>query len=198
MVKGNQAMGLKENIEAGNQAIAYVAGLNITSSNKVAHRLAAAGGVDACIGSDMGMRTGDLGPAGAGLAAIRRAAPANIDSLTQAAIRAGYGNCGELALIAAVHLREQGVRPVDVLYFGTQGYDHMWTMIGLDAGWQADNLRSWGADAVWVDPWQGDKGMCFSIKDFVAGKVRNLNAQYNCNTLERVEAGRAKLWGHIA
>jgi hypothetical protein len=54
--------------------------------------------------------------------------------------------------------------------------------------WQIDNLRSWGTDAVWVDPWQGD-GVAFPVDDLVKGKVRNLNAIYKCNTVELVEEG---------
>jgi hypothetical protein len=80
------------------------------------------------------------------------------------------------------------------MYFDNDadGYDHMWAVIGLHAGWQSDNMRSWGADAVWVDPWQRDDGVHFSITDFVAGKVRNLNAIFKCDSVERVEAGNAQ------
>jgi len=50
------------------------------------------------------------------------------------------------------------------------------------------NLRSWGDEAVWVDPWQGD-GKTFAIDDLVKGKVRNLNAIFRCHTAAFVEAG---------
>ena len=101
-----------------------------------------------------------------------------------------FGNCWEQAITAFVYLHEKGVRPLDLVAFDNDagGYDHVWVVIGLDQNWERQNLRSWGVNAVWCDPWQGD-GMVFAVDDLVKGKVRNLNAIYKCDSVRRIEAG---------
>ena len=106
------------------------------------------------------------------------------------------GNCQEQAIGALLHLFDQfkTVRPLHLMKFSAQGYDHVWVGVGLANTWnKADkkgrhNLREWGQHAVWCDPWQGD-GVAFAIADFIKGKVRNLDAIFKCNTPELVEEG---------
>jgi hypothetical protein len=85
---------------------------------------------------------------------------------------------------------------LSLMGFTAAGYDHVWVVIDLDNNYAApspptgeQNLRNWGANAVWCDPWQGD-GVAFAVQDLVKGKVKNLNFIYKCNTAERVAAGR--------
>jgi hypothetical protein len=182
-------MPLAQNLQIAQAAIAHVAGLGIRSSNKGSHRLAAVGGADNAVGSDMGTRTGNLGPAGLNLVAVRTTPVANLRQLAQTAVAAQAGNCGELAVIVAVEMFDNGGTPIHLMNFSATGYDHAWATIGVHNGWDPADLRSWGDEAVWVDPWQTESGIAFPIKDFIAGKVRNLNWLFNCDTVERVEAG---------
>lgn len=110
-------------------------------------------------------------------------------------IAASAGNCQEQAEIAALYAWDNSAcRPISVMRFTAAEYDHVWVVIGLDAGYAAlgpkggQNLRNWGADAVWCDPWQSD-GVAFAVQDLVRDAVRNLNAIYKCNTADRVAAG---------
>jgi hypothetical protein len=73
--------------------------------------------------------------------------------------------------------------------FTAQSYDHVWVVIGRANGSDLTNLRTWGPDAVWCDPWQGERGVAFGIQSFVRGEIRNLNAMYKCNTVDLVQAG---------
>jgi len=182
-------MTLARNLEIAESAISNVSKLGIISSNKITHRIKASGGIQNVIGTGQGMRTGILGVAGIDLQTLRGMPPAGLRLTAGRAALSKSGNCGELAMLAAIDMIDTGGTPVHLMWFTTPGYDHMWATIGVHTGWQADNIRSWGAEAVWVDPWQTDGGIAFSIEDFVAGKVRNLNAIFNCNTIERVEAG---------
>jgi hypothetical protein len=106
------------------------------------------------------------------------------------------GNCEEQAIGALLYLFDNygQVRPLHLMTFSEKGYDHVWVGVGLKDTWnkldtkKKHNLREWGPDAVWCDPWQGD-GVAFAVADFIKGKVRNLNASFKCNTPELVEAG---------
>ena len=182
-------MSLRENLEIANTAISNIAKLGIVSSNKRSHRIEAQGGIDNVIGTDQGDRTGFLGAAGMSLSTLRALPDTTVRQMAGRAVLSKSGNCGELAMVAAIHMIDGGGTPVHLMWFEDDGYDHMWATIGVDPGWQPNNLRSWGAEAVWVDPWQTDNGIAFSIADFVAGKVRNLNSIYKCDSVERVEAG---------
>lgn len=197
-------MPLQQNLAAAQAAIAFVAAQNITSSNKAGHRIAAAGGIDEMIRLHKKIHHDDFAnpaeraaaldqvfTATDGVQAVRAAPAVTWTAMANNAIAAGYGNCGELAAIAGVHMANAGNVPVHLMHFTAAGYDHMWAMIGLHAGWQPGNLRSWGTDAVWVDPWQHDDGVCFAMTDFIAGRVRNLNSIYKCDTVMRVEDGVA-------
>lgn len=203
-------MALAENLAAAEAAINYVKGLNMRSANKIAHRLREAGGVEAVVraGTDAA-RQALLNRAGQGVGVTRSMPAGNLNAIAANAETTGYGNCGELAAIAMVHILNNApaARPVDYMTFSANGYDHAWVVIGLDAGWQnapplrgeaRANLRAWGADAVWCDPWQGDEGVFFSVAEFVQGKVRNLNAIYKCNTVEQVEKGLPQSLCHVA
>jgi len=182
-------MTLERNLAIAQDAIDHISRIQIKSSNKIGNRLSASGGIENVIGTDQGTRTGDLGVAGINLQDLRSLTQTSFRQWAGRTVFSKSGNCGELAIVAAIHMIDAGGTPVNLMRFTAANYDHMWATIGVRPGWQADNLRSWGDEAVWVDPWQTDEGIAFSIKDFVAGKVRNLNAIYNCNTIERVESG---------
>ena len=182
-------MTLATNLQDANSAIAYVKQLGIFSSNKIADRLRGAGGIDAVVQS----RVGTDWHVGIQLGMQRNYTSANnitnYRTKTQMYAQSRLGNCHELAELALVWLYDHGTRPLDLCAFTAAGYDHVWVMIGLDPGATSDNLKTWGPDAVWCDPWQGD-GVAFAIEDLIKGNVRNLNWQYKCNTRELVEAGR--------
>ncbi|WP_143062251.1 hypothetical protein [Paraburkholderia diazotrophica] len=180
-------MALADNIRLGESAVREVKGLGVLACNKLGDRLKAAGGVDNVVGY------GYDDTAGAGVdrtrsAGVRTMTIGNMRGTAEHVRNTKYGNCWEQAIIAFVHLYDKGLRPLDLMQFTTAGYDHVWVGIGLHPGWQSNNLRSWGPDAVWCDPWQGD-GVVFAVSDLVKGAVRNLNAIYKCNTCELVEAG---------
>jgi hypothetical protein len=163
------------------------------SSNRRSDRIQAAGGIDAIVAARTGTDATLLNAVGASRAAIGPTlvgAPA-VDTvqIRNGAIASGVGNCHELAAVAYEWLRATAVTPIELMRFTAAGYDHVWVVIGRVAGSDLTNLRTWGADAVWCDPWQGDAGVAFGIQSFVRGEVRNLNAIYRCNTVELVEAG---------
>jgi hypothetical protein len=198
-------MSLAKNLALANEAIEHVRSLSIAASNRRSDRIRAAGGVDRVIGTDQGMRTLNLGPAGQGVGAVREGVNDVLQggftvfalrALAFAAARAHSGNCMEQAAIAFGYLAERGARPLDYVAFTKPGYDHVWVVLGLANSWKRDNLRSWGREAVWCDPWQSG-GVAFAIDDLVKGKVRNLDATYLCNTAERVEAGNPRSLVHL-
>ncbi len=183
-------MALADNLRHGQNAVKHVKEAGVLASNKMGDRLKAAGGVKNVIAQGGFDATAHTGVGVTRHAGVRAMTVSNLRGTAEYTKRTKFGNCWEQAAIAFVYLFEKGVRSLDYMAFDNDagGYDHVWVGIGLDQGWQRKNLRSWGADAVWCDPWQGD-GMTFSIDDLVKGKVRNLNAIYKCNTAERVEAG---------
>jgi hypothetical protein len=179
---------LADNLRNAQQAVNHVKATGILASNKLSDRLQAAGGVDRVIrlgGSDHTASTGVLRTRDAGIVTYTLG---NLRGTAEYAARNKFGNCWEQAIMALVYLHDRGVRPLDLMSFDNPGYDHVWTCIGLVANWQSTNLRSWGPDAVWCDPWQA-QGVAFAVDDLVKGKVRNLNAIFKCNTTELVEAG---------
>jgi hypothetical protein len=184
---------LEANLAAATAAVKFVKDKKLKASNKVSDRIAAAGGIDKVVGTNQG--TGTLGPAGSGVRATRkvglRLCLANLGSRADHYVNKGFGNCQEQAEIALwwLYKNNASIRPLSLMSFNAKGYDHVWVVVGLAKGWQDENLRSWGTAAVWCDPWQGD-GIAFPITDFIKGSVRNLNAIYKCNTVERVEAGQ--------
>ncbi|MEM9103276.1 MAG: hypothetical protein AAGB12_13230 [Pseudomonadota bacterium] len=180
-------MSLAYNLQLAEDAIRHVASLNIISSNKISHRIRAAGGIDNVIGSDQGAV--NPGPAGQGVADLRNFNSNNVRMIAGRSALSGFGNCGELAMIAAIHMMDAQGTPIHLMWFEHQDYDHMWATIGVQDEWDTGNLRSWGNEAVWVDPWQTDEGIAFSLSDFIAGRVRNLNASYLCDSVDRIEAG---------
>lgn len=183
-------MSLEENIQRGKRAIREVKSMNILASNKVGDRLKAAGGIENVVGHGYDWTAHD-GVENMRAATGSATSIADLQNIVATVRGMGYGNCGEQAIVTFMFLYEQDWRPLDLMCFDptVPGYDHCWVVIGLDAAWERDNLRSWGPEAVWCDPWQGD-GVVFAISDFVKGAVRNLNANYNCDTYERVEAGK--------
>jgi hypothetical protein len=114
----------------------------------------------------------------------------HIEFSAQTAEACGLGNCWEQASIAFVYLRDHGASPIDFMFFTAPGYDHAFVIIGRAQFSNFSNLRTWGPNAVWCDPWQGRTGRAFAIADFIAGRVRNLDAIYKLNTAELVGAGK--------
>lgn len=180
-------MALADNIRLGENAVKEVKSLGVLASNKLGDRLKAAGGVENVVGVGYDPTASD-GVGRTRNAGIVAMTIGNLRGTAENARRTKFGNCWEQAIIAFVYLHEKGLRPLDLMSFTTAGYDHVWVGIGLHRGWTADNLRSWGTDAVWCDPWQAD-GVVFAVSDLIKGSVRNLNAIYKCNTSELVEAG---------
>lgn len=117
-----------------------------------------------------------------------------------------FGNCEEQAQVAMLHIYDnyKAARPLDLLCFNAGGYDHVWVGVGLSPTWNKAvpdgrngvpgvkrtkySLREWGPEAVWCDPWQSG-GVAFAVQDLVKGSVRNLSAEYKCDSAERVEDG---------
>ena len=149
--------------------------------------------VSAVYDTDMALNS----PVGAKLARLRQTHGSlppvdGIQDSVEAIITAGVGNCSEQALVAFNYLEAiDPVRPIDYMIFSNRGggYDHAWVVIGREGGSQLRWLATWGAEAVWCDPWQGDEGRYYSVAEFVRGGVRNLNWMYKLDTVEKVEAG---------
>ena len=183
-------MTLSDNIRHGKNAVKYVKGLKILASNKLQDRLKAAGGVQNVINSGGSDDTALMGVGQTRSEGVRALTMGNLRGTAEYTKKTKFGNCWEQAITAFVYLHEKGVRPLDLVAFDNDagGYDHVWVVIGLDQNWERQNLRSWGVNAVWCDPWQGD-GMVFAVDDLVKGKVRNLNAIYKCDSVRRIEAG---------
>ena len=206
-------MGLKENLAAAQAAVDYVKKLGILAINKSSDRIAASGGIDKVIGTGQGSGALSRMSATATTSQFQLASGPLATSFLRSRyggttgdtfrddvaryIKEKAGNCDEQASIALLHLFDNSAgRPLSKMAFTANGYDHVWVVIGLEPGWDdltppnnAQNLRNWGPDAVWCDPWQGD-GVAFSVQSFVRGEVRNLNAIYKCNTAERVAEGK--------
>jgi hypothetical protein len=148
-----------------------------------------------------------------GRAASRQAALTDLGEVLHSARCAqasGFGNCDEMACVAFVYLWERSCRPIELMKFSNKAkvkktklvdhewvniekkvYDHMWVVIGRAQGSQVGKLSTWGANAVWCDPWQ-PAGKRFSIQDFVNGKVgsfSSVSTSFLLNTVASVEAG---------
>jgi hypothetical protein len=181
-------MALADNVRNAQNAVNYVKSKSILAANKLPDRLKAAGGVDNVVRAGGYDATAAAGVGRTRSAGIVAYTIGNLRGTAEFAARNKFGNCWEQAIMALVYLYDRGIRPLDLMTFSNKAYDHVWTCIGLADGWDPDNLRSWGPEAVWCDPWQG-QGVAFAVDDLVKGKVRNLNAIFKCNTTERVEAG---------
>lgn len=196
-------MSLSDNLKAAKAALKHIESLNLLSSNKLSDRLASAGGIEKVIGTDQGKRTEKWGPAGSGLVKVRKQLRndpklKSLRNQVKFVKKNRYANCGELADIAFLYVYDNypSIHPLDAMLFSNETedakgrplYDHAWLMIGLDPKFQSKDMKSWGADAVWCDPWQSG-GKAFSISDFIAGKVRNLNPFYLCDSVQRVQTG---------
>jgi len=184
-------MSLAQNLTTAANAIARARAGIRGSSNRRSDRIASAGGIEAIIATRTGFDGTLLNDVDNSRATVHLTGNPGTDTtnIANAAIASGVGNCHELAAVAFEYLRASAITPVDLMTFTTAGYDHVWVVIGRVNGSAVGNLRTWGADAVWCDPWQGDAGVAFGIQEFVRGGVRNLNFLYRCDTVERVEAG---------
>jgi hypothetical protein len=113
-----------------------------------------------------------------------------------AAKQEGAGNCGELAAIAFMYLEDAGVRPLDYMVFSnTPAYDHVWVVIGRANGSDPLRVSTWGAEAVWCDPWQMREGRVYSIEDLIKKKATNLDALFKLNSVELVDGGLPSVEG---
>lgn len=63
----------------------------------------------------------------------------------------GIGNCSEKAAWAAVAAAGRGLHPVE--FFALQKADHAFCAVGRDPESRLDDMRTWGRDAVIIDPW---------------------------------------------
>ena len=195
-------MGLKENLSAAEAAVNYVKGFGLKATNLRSGRAAEAGGFENLIGTDIGDE--NQGPLVPKLTAVRKKHFTDFRKKVAHYISSGVGNCTEQAEIAMLKVFDDypKVRPLDVMAFTNDEYDHVWLGIGLEPDWDKpgpkgkQNLRNWGKDAVWCDPWQSG-GVWFAVDDLVKGKVRNLSAIYKCNTAERVAEGKPASIFHV-
>jgi hypothetical protein len=181
-------MSLEQNLQKAKQAVDYVRSRIKYSSNKGSDRLAYAGGIESVVKGKQGFDLKLIGT----LDGLRQdVAIDDLEARTQRYVLSNMGNCGEMAEVAYVWLRKAGVRPIEYMHFAARSAanDHAWVMIGRDKDCDGTNLRSWGEEAVWCDPWQG-QGMYYSIADLVAGKVRNLNWKYELDTVQKIEEGQ--------
>lgn len=74
----------------------------------------------------------------------------------------GCGNCGEQAAIAFCWLIDRGFRPAD--YMIRVNADHAFVVIGRKVTGSSNDPKSWGADAVVCDPWDGSSYPASQIK----------------------------------
>ena len=195
-------MGLQENLAAAKAAVDYVVGFGLKASNLRSGRAAEAGGYENLIGTSIGDK--NQGPLVQKLGVVRAKHFTDIRKAAASYISAGVGNCTEQAEIALLKVFDDypKARPLDLMAFSNKDYDHVWLGIGLASDWNKpgpkglQNLRNWGKDAVWCDPWQSG-GVWFAIDDFVKGKVRNLSAIYKCDSARRVAEGKPISMMHV-
>jgi hypothetical protein len=73
------------------------------------------------------------------------------------------GHCTEQVAVAFEHLRNHGVKPLDLMIQMPRSLDHVFLVVGRSEGasrsssWTIDQAPPWGADAVVCDPWSPDK-----------------------------------------
>lgn len=84
----------------------------------------------------------------------------------------GCGNCGEQASIAFVHLRDNGIRPLD--YYYTDDYKHAFVVVGRNSGTDKSDFTKWNAEAVICDPWRGVANHVTAEKSYLSGKTLTL------------------------
>ena len=82
------------------------------------------------------------------------------------------GNCQELASIALMELRQQGLSPVDLWRFTNR--DHVFVMIGRAKAMNATDPLLWGGDAVICDPWMGKAYAASDLFKFWPGAIPDL------------------------
>lgn len=63
----------------------------------------------------------------------------------------GIGNCSEKGAWAAIAAAGRGLHPVE--FFALQEADHAFCVVGRDPDSRLDDMRTWGRDAVIIDPW---------------------------------------------
>lgn len=63
----------------------------------------------------------------------------------------GIGNCSEKAAWAAIAAAGRGLHPVE--FFALQKADHAFCVVGRAPESRLDDMRTWGRDAVIIDPW---------------------------------------------
>jgi hypothetical protein len=82
----------------------------------------------------------------------------------------GVGNCGEHASVAYMYLHDRyvlrGVKPFPALeYMSNSTLDHAWVVLGRIRSSEPSAPRSWGGDAVVVDPWH-DTGKWYPASEY--------------------------------
>ncbi len=66
----------------------------------------------------------------------------------------GVGNCGDKASLAAVMMADRGLGPVEI--FCLSAGDHGFCVVGRAPGSDLHDPKTWGPDAVIVDPWSNE------------------------------------------
>lgn len=139
-------MGLKENLAAAKQAIAYVASKMGTGASNQMDRYRV------WVGDEKSIFTQKNQCVGAVRAQVTASSWAGIiEQAAPAAERLGCGNCGEQSSIAFKFLERMGIRPIEFCYRTLDG--HQFVMIGRNKNATAEDRSTWGEAAVICDPW---------------------------------------------
>lgn len=200
-------MSLEDNLADARNALGAVRNMHIVSTNQREGRIRAAGGMEAAIQSGQRVGARHRGRLDYVLRAMRHGLDHQL-SLHETLFSANQtrflrvGNCQEQCELVVEYLYARGAGPIDLMAFTAWGYDHTFVIIGLTGtstmlrenpgtGLYRPNLRDWGPETVWCDPWQGG-GVVFAVPDLIRGSVRNLDSRYKCHTAESVEEGAPK------
>lgn len=77
----------------------------------------------------------------------------------------GIGNCGEKAAYAAIRCAEEGLHPVEVMHLDPARADHAFCVVGRAPRSPCHDARTWGPDAVIIDPWLDEVYAASEIAD---------------------------------
>lgn len=104
-----------------------------------------------------------------------------IDCAARMARTYGCGNCGENAALAFTLLKQWNVQPVDLMK--CTNMDHLFVVIGMRAGANSGDYKTWGPDAVVCDPWapgrlKGLKGRYYAANRIKTEMVGGATTRY--------------------
>lgn len=133
---------LQDNLDHAQEALSYTLNQNIAASNKYR-------GVSEGARSTLALAPNALSRIIAGTARSGIDSVESAESAASVAKTMGYGNCQEQACVAAVRLKEKGVKNVEVM--GKP--NHAFVVIGREPNSDPSNPKTWGDRAVVCDPW---------------------------------------------